>query len=65
MTITLTIEPKHMLDGAALDRISLRELIVVARSHATSDLAVVNARDSTTPAPDEEEAITWEDAEWQ
>jgi hypothetical protein len=65
MTITLTIEPKHLLDDEALDRISLRELIVIARSHAASDLAKVNAKDTTTPAPDEEEAITWEDAEWQ
>ena len=66
MTITLTIDSQCLLDDASLDRISLRELIVVARSQGRNELTVADSREAQVQlAIDEEEAITWEDAEWQ
>jgi hypothetical protein len=65
MTITLTIEPQTLLDDASLDRISLRELIVIARAQARRELTEIHHETSSLAAFDEEDAITWEDAEWQ
>jgi hypothetical protein len=66
MTITLTIEPQTLLDDASLDRISLRELIVIARAQARRELTAIHPHETPSQAAfDEEDAITWEDAEWQ